>query len=252
MKKNNGFTLVELAIVIVIIGLITGGVLGAQSLIKSAERSELIKNISQYNTAVSAFQLEYDALPGDFNEAESYWGASNTDNGDGFKTIDTVAETIDLWNHLSLAEIVPGNADHTATALTVGVSNPYSSNAYVFNIGHFCSIHSCSNWTGGVIGRNLVLMVMASGLTSTSYFTTDDFNSGTFTSGLNNEAVKKIDEKMDDGNPIGGLLLAPVCGDITEGDKTLSDNLEAEVLSELSDTYRLTDETDNCFFFYKY
>lgn len=107
---KSAFTLVELAIVLIIIGLITGGVIGAQSLIESAKRQSVIKDISNFKIAISAFRLEYGALPGDFDEAEDYWGTDNTANGNNNKRIvyeHPAVEEIGIWNHLGLAKLIP-------------------------------------------------------------------------------------------------------------------------------------------------
>lgn len=66
MKK--GFTLVELAIVFVIIGLIIGGILVAQDMIKSAEIRGTIGQWESFNTAQSMFKDKYDYIPGDINQ----------------------------------------------------------------------------------------------------------------------------------------------------------------------------------------
>ncbi len=68
----NGFTLIELSIVLVIISLIVGGVIGGKSLIRSSEIQEIVTKLNNYRTAVNTFTLQYDALPGDFSEAQSY------------------------------------------------------------------------------------------------------------------------------------------------------------------------------------
>src|ERR1700735_2843794 len=62
---KSGFTLIELSIVLVIIGLIVGGILTGQSLIDAAAQREQIAQIEKYNTAVRTFQGKYGYLPGD-------------------------------------------------------------------------------------------------------------------------------------------------------------------------------------------
>jgi prepilin-type N-terminal cleavage/methylation domain-containing protein len=64
-SRNQGFTLIELSIVLVIIGLIIGGVLVGQDLVKAAETRATMGQIEKYNSAVNTFQTKYGALPGD-------------------------------------------------------------------------------------------------------------------------------------------------------------------------------------------
>ena len=64
-SRQSGFTLVEIAIVLVIIGLLLGGVLKGQELINSAKIKNLINDLNGLSTAVYAYQDRYRALPGD-------------------------------------------------------------------------------------------------------------------------------------------------------------------------------------------
>ena len=69
--KNKGFTLIELSIVIVIIGLLIGGIIVANSMIESSRIKSFITQISQYDIAIMLFQENYGSLPGDFNMGET-------------------------------------------------------------------------------------------------------------------------------------------------------------------------------------
>ena len=81
-NKRSGFTLVESSIVFVIIGLIVGGVLVGQDLIKAAYIRAQISQIEQFNVATNAFYGKYQALPGDMNYS--------TAEANGFATTDWV------------------------------------------------------------------------------------------------------------------------------------------------------------------
>src|SRR5262249_3826116 len=82
-KSNNerhmtkGFTLIELSIVLVIIGLIVGGVLVGQDMILSAQIRNAIKQVEQFNTATEAFKSKYNCLPGNCANATDYGFAVN-------------------------------------------------------------------------------------------------------------------------------------------------------------------------------
>src|SRR5579871_3923101 len=64
-KAYSGFTLIELSIVLVIIGLIVGGILTGRDLIDAAAQRAQIAQIEKYNTAVNTFRIKYGYLPGD-------------------------------------------------------------------------------------------------------------------------------------------------------------------------------------------
>lgn len=63
--KNKGFTLIELSIVLVIIGLIVGGILIGRDMIRAAEIRSLISEKNQYIVATNNFRNKYNAMPGD-------------------------------------------------------------------------------------------------------------------------------------------------------------------------------------------
>ena len=66
-SQEQGFTLIELSIVLVIIGLIVGGVLVGQDLIRASEVRATITQIEKYNTAVNTFHAKFNAIPGDMS-----------------------------------------------------------------------------------------------------------------------------------------------------------------------------------------
>lgn len=81
--RNSGFTLLELSIVIVIIGLIVAGISAGQSLVRQAQLRQFTSNINQYKVAINSFTLQYDALPGDMDNTTSYWPTASTADGNG-------------------------------------------------------------------------------------------------------------------------------------------------------------------------
>ena len=74
--ETQGFSLVELSIVLVILGLLTGGILAGQNLIRASELRSVSTQINQLNTAFMTFRDTYFALPGDMRNAQDFWGGT--------------------------------------------------------------------------------------------------------------------------------------------------------------------------------
>ena len=75
------FSLVELSIVLVILGLLVGGILAGQSLIHAAELRAVSSEYQRYRTAIYAFRDKYLGLPGDITTATNFWGAADGSTG---------------------------------------------------------------------------------------------------------------------------------------------------------------------------
>jgi prepilin-type N-terminal cleavage/methylation domain-containing protein len=121
-KGQDGFSLVELAIVLIIIGLIVGGVLKGQDLIESARVNSINTQLNEIRVATSTFQNKYDGLPGDATTEEetmvSGWTPIAYASGGGARgdgriqgnRIDTAAahETTVFWQHIRAAGLMGG------------------------------------------------------------------------------------------------------------------------------------------------
>jgi prepilin-type N-terminal cleavage/methylation domain-containing protein len=124
-RHESGFTLVELSIVIVIIGLIVAGVVGGQSLVKTSKMNAQIIDFNKFEVAYNAFKLEYNAVPGDMRNASSYWVGSTNGDGNGRITQhanwanDLNTENLKFFEHLSRAKLVPETYTNVFT-LNVG------------------------------------------------------------------------------------------------------------------------------------
>jgi len=108
-KKQAGFSLIESAIVLVIMGLLIGAVLKGKDLIESARLKRVIAQLNEYRLATSAFLDRYDALPGDFNKASSIDVRLTNGNGNGIVDGTGLApnsEALHFWAHLSAAGFI--------------------------------------------------------------------------------------------------------------------------------------------------
>lgn len=119
-KAQAGFTLVEIAIVLLVVGLLLGGVMKGQALIDSAKVKNLAQDLRTVPAMIHAYQDRFRALPGDDPAAVRHLcdGASTCTvvgngngviNGDWDAGID--AESARLWQHLRLAGLATGSTD---------------------------------------------------------------------------------------------------------------------------------------------
>ncbi len=125
-----GFTFIEMAVVITIIGLLTGGVLMGQSLLVEQRVRGILTDATSYRHALTLFKSKYGELPGDFSTAVRVWGKADgnadlttncaapatdasdgktTCNGDGDGLIEAASfESFRAWQQLAAAEMVIG------------------------------------------------------------------------------------------------------------------------------------------------
>ncbi|MDZ7748284.1 MAG: prepilin-type N-terminal cleavage/methylation domain-containing protein [Halofilum sp. (in: g-proteobacteria)] len=120
-RAQYGFTLVEIAVVLVIIGLLLGGVLKGQELIASARVRHLADQRAAIEAAFHGFRDRYRAVPGDMprSDADHAIGAGVTSGGNGNGRVDAHwAEVNAAWEHLSRAGFIQGSYPGAAQAST--------------------------------------------------------------------------------------------------------------------------------------
>jgi prepilin-type N-terminal cleavage/methylation domain-containing protein len=137
--SQTGFTLVELSIVLVVVGLIIGSILIAVSILQNARVTNAENALRSIQSAVSTYNQNYSALPGDDVQAKTRFGAgvvSNQGGGDGTIGASTLEDTFQansaaadgngasestiIWSHLRAASLVKGPASSTSAP-----SNPF-------------------------------------------------------------------------------------------------------------------------------
>lgn len=185
--KHKGFTLVEIAIVLVIVGLLIGGVLKGREMLVNAKIKRVERDFEGIVTAMQAYNDRYLIMPGDDNRAASrfaiYATANPFDiNGDasGFLDGDWQAlantETANFWKHLRAADLIPGDGND-ATQPT---------NAY-----------------GGMVG------VRDGSLTISGKVV--------IFGAIKGQTANILDAQLDDGKPATGLIQSDVSAALMDG-----------------------------------
>jgi prepilin-type N-terminal cleavage/methylation domain-containing protein len=201
VKRQQGFTLIEIAIVLVIIGLLLGGVLKGQELITGARVRNLISQQDGVKAAYFGFLDRFRALPGDYGSATTtITGVSTTSgcgvvatpgNGNGNGQIEPAAagapsEHTLVWEHLSKAGFINGTYTcATTVSQATSPTNPYGQSlevAFDVNYGNAGGSTRHNLKTGGQIPSDI---------------------------------LGEIDRKIDDGNAFQGSFRAQLNAAIT-------------------------------------
>jgi len=249
---RQGFTLIELSIVLVIIGLIVGGVLVGQDLIRAGEVRATITQVEKYNTAANTFRGRFGYLPGDIpNPTAGQFGFATRGvyygEGDGNGILDGVTwngstggggnygsaagETAMFWVDLSSAaagtlidggfntatpNVVPG-ADITGTNI-----NLYLPQAKIGR-GNYFYVHSTTYWNGSTsvdLGINYFGLSAVNNIAASSRF-----GYVLSTANIPVSQAYAIDSKIDDGMPQSGNVMAWYLG--VNGDLKWTDGTDA-------------------------
>jgi len=153
MKKTQGFTLVEIAIVLVIIGLLLGGILKGQEMITQAKIKNLIADFSGISAAYHGYQDRYRALPGDDPGAAARWAvapAAAPGDGNGavagaYNSQTATDESRLWWDHLRRAGFVAGTGTQQPFNAVTGLLGVQTGNAAgATALGGFGALIVCS------------------------------------------------------------------------------------------------------------
>jgi prepilin-type N-terminal cleavage/methylation domain-containing protein len=219
MTKNAGFSLIELSVVLVILGLLVGGILAGQSLIRAAELRSVTTDFEKYVAATKAFKTKYESLPGDMPYAIDVWGEAHatpatcvttastgteTCNGDGNGIVSPSVgsnEAFRYWQHLANAGLIEGRFN--------GIACP--SVSYCTDAANSPSSKISNSlwlmWTWGIRGGTDPA-IFAGDFTRMYLFGRQTTGAAPETNNLKTEELWNIDTKMDDGRPGSGTLVS--------------------------------------------
>ena len=229
VERRKGFSLVELSIVLVVLGLLVGGVLGGQALIRASEVRSVGVDFDRYSVAVNAFRDKYNALPGDMRNATQFWGAAHatpatcystpstgkeTCNGSGNGEVTTVAnvsnEIFRFWQHLASAELIEGqfsgiHEGTTSFSGKLGVNTPV---ARISGTGYHAGTIP-NNYAGDparfALDYGLMIQYGTGGVNTTPGWPA-----------LTTQETWSVDTKFDDGKPSYGNIIAGQWNDCTD------------------------------------
>lgn len=175
--QQRGFSLLELAIALAVLAILAGGVLKGRELLNSARVQATLTDIANLETALSAFQARYSALPGDFIAASAAGLGDAAGDGDGLIEGD---ESCAVFTHLQLAGFIQGS-------FTAGSDE-------------FGECTAQSNMENQFGGQYL--------LSTTIQGTNTRENAITLQLGdrIPVSQLAEIDRKIDDGNPLRGAV----------------------------------------------
>lgn len=189
-NTQSGFTLIEIAIVLVIIGLLLGGVLKGQELINTARVRALNNSVDGITAAWFSFQDRYRAFPGDYTQASvNLPGAPTNGDGNGLvgdaAGVDSPAERAMVWVHLQSAGYITGGYDDNKA--TVAQPDEYG-----------CPVSICpDNGFGAGMNLNYGVVRDAGGTNAHELITGR---------GIPVEVIAELDRKVDDGEPSTGAM----------------------------------------------
>tara|TARA_B100001123_G_scaffold445402_1_gene596894 strand:+ start:813 stop:1592 length:780 start_codon:yes stop_codon:yes gene_type:complete len=215
---RQGFSLVEISVVLIIIALVVGGIMTGKHLLRASQIRSVATEYQLYRSASQQFIETYKAHPGDFTQATDYWGSmtnctgaspsgtgTQTCNGNGSRMIELpsaagrVGESFTFWQHLSNAGLITGRF--------TGKAGPGNLQEAILEVNIPDSKVTDAGWHVRLYGN----------AGDTTHFATQNDNLfmygrptiyGTSWPALTPKEAWSIDTKLDDGLPGQGFVIA--------------------------------------------
>ncbi len=241
---SSGFTLIELSIVLVIIGLVTAGVLVGRDLIQQAELRSVISDVEKFNTATNTFRAKYGCLPGDCPYITDFFGTQTAGGGCPYPTVESgtenpltcngngsgsiwgssetgffLQERVRFWQHLSAAGLIRSYSGIGNTSMGENINTQsfyFGYNApetkiprtgFVVYHGSTWDLYNVEYFKPLSASHIIILGTTDTCDNTTCLIHNDPVVAGS--SGVTPEIAFMLDRKADDGKPGGGTITAP-------------------------------------------
>ncbi len=173
--KKKGFSLIEVAIAVVIIGLVVGFTIKGKELIHTAKLNAIAEQVNSFKIATQIFIEKYGALPSDFANAKSEISDS-LDNGNGNGTITSLDDAKRFWKHLIASDLISTELSHNGLPTS--------------------KFGGCFSVSSNINGHDGIWLILCLGTSDNS----------SFQAVISQEDAYRIDKKNDNGNPSTGEI----------------------------------------------
>lgn len=224
--KNNGFTLIEMSMVLVAIALLAAAIISGQALIRHSRLMNISADVEVYKNATLSFRNKYKYLPGDLPNATTYWGSDvacpvtpanavpkketcngNGDafigdsNGSAYGNANNWYESYRYWQHLANAGFINGAFNGALSSRSGKGADPGMNIPSGKILGNgYSMLHVLPGIAPGVYNSNYHHVFI--------YGAPVGAKASTYGPGIMPSEALMIDKKIDDGKPGSGFVLS--------------------------------------------